>query len=80
MSYYDKVLERISQLIHSEQPEKELKNLAKFQMELEPHMSEADAINCVILGFIRTYQDYTLDFLWLEHIKEIGSSSHEEAA
>lgn len=80
MSNYHKVLSRVSELLKTENPDKELNLLATYQMETSPEMNKQQALNCVILGLIRTYQDYTLDYLWLQYIKEAGHDSDSEAA
>lgn len=77
-SYY-KVLNRISELLKTDEPEKHLKLLAAYQMETAPEMSKEEAMNCVIYDLIRTYHDYTLDYLWLEYMKA-NSHSDTEAA
>ena len=74
MPSYDKVLSRIAYLIKTEQPQKELDNLISFQKEVEPSLNDEEALHCVVMSFVKTYQDYTLDLLWSEYLKETAHS------
>ena len=52
---YMKVLERLSYLLHTEDPENDLSLMAELQREMQPHLSNQVAFDLVVLGIIKTY-------------------------
>lgn len=65
---YMKVMERLSYLLQTEDPENELSLMAELQREMQPHLSEQVSFDLVVLGIIKTYEDHDLDYWWTEYI------------
>lgn len=67
---YEKVLDRLAVLLKTGYPEHELSMMAELQREMQPHLSEQVSFDLVILGIIKTYEDYDLDFYWSQYMQE----------
>lgn len=65
---YMKVMERLSYLLQTDDPENELSLMAELQREMQPHLSEQVSFDLVVLGIIKTYEDHDLDYWWTEYI------------
>ncbi|MGB0453586.1 MAG: hypothetical protein ACPGJV_07705 [Bacteriovoracaceae bacterium] len=67
---YQMVLDRLSMILQTRDPESEMSVLAELQQEMQPHLSMQAAYDLVIIGIIKTYEDYDLDFWWSKYVEE----------
>ena len=77
---YLKVLQRLSLLLQTDDPENELSIMAELQREMQPHLSEQVSFDLVVLGIIKTYEDHDLDYWWTEYIHQREQTNYKKAA